>query len=205
MTLADVSKAARAAHLDVMGVVHDNCPEGIASLVLLGPAARGFWPHFTASKEYRDGAANPLDRWSERVISGLAEQLGATPFFPFGGPPYQPFIGWALASGSAHLSPVGLLVHERAGLMVSYRGALGFAQSIVAPPPGQNLATLAATNPVSPPARLMPLRAMAMTWRGARRTLRATAMTAWPWAAPCAAPARSAGHGAVTLINPPST
>jgi epoxyqueuosine reductase len=136
MTLADVSKAARAAHLDVMGVVHDNCPEGIASLVLLGPTAQGFWPHFTASEEYRDGAADPLDRWSERVISGLAEQLGATPFFPFGGPPYQPFIGWALASGSAHLSPVGLLVHERAGLMVSYRGALGFAQSIVAPPPG---------------------------------------------------------------------
>ncbi|MEQ8920433.1 MAG: ferredoxin [Roseovarius sp.] len=118
-----------------MGVVQDDLPEGVASLVLLGPLEPGFWPAFTASPEYRDGASHPLDRWSHRVITGMAEALNATPFFPFGGPPYQPFIAWAKASGRAHSSPVGLLVHDTAGLMISYRGALGFARHIDAPAP----------------------------------------------------------------------
>ncbi|MDM8164721.1 ferredoxin [Roseovarius sp.] len=118
-----------------MGVVQDDLPEGVASLVLLGPLEPGFWPAFTASPEYLDGAPDPLDRWSHRVITGMAEALNATPFFPFGGPPYQPFIAWAKASGRAHSSPVGLLVHDTAGLMISYRGALGFADRIDAPAP----------------------------------------------------------------------
>ena len=80
--------------------------------------------HVTAGPEYGDGAPNPLDRWSTRVIGALAEAFGATALFPFGGPPYQPFYAWALRSGRAWASPVTLLVHDRAGLMVSYRGAL---------------------------------------------------------------------------------
>lgn len=136
MRLSAISEAAEAARLSVMGVVQDDVPEGVESLVLLGPHEPGFWDHFTASPEFRDGAADPLDRWSHRVITGLANTLGAHPFFPFGGPPFQPFIGWALASGTAHLSPVGLLVHDSAGLMVSYRGALGFTSKVEAPSPG---------------------------------------------------------------------
>ncbi|MEQ8294461.1 MAG: ferredoxin [Roseovarius sp.] len=135
MRLADIEIAAAGRQLGVMGVVQDDLPEGVASLVLLGPLEPGFWPAFTASPEYRDGASHPLDRWSHRVITGMAEALNATPFFPFGGPPYQPFIAWAKASGRAHSSPVGLLVHDTAGLMISYRGALGFARHIDAPAP----------------------------------------------------------------------
>jgi hypothetical protein len=74
-----------------------------------------------------------LDRWSTRVIGDLAKHLNAQAFFPFGGPPHQPFVQWALASGRAHVSPVGLLVHDAAGLMVSYRGALGFGHRIELP------------------------------------------------------------------------
>lgn len=137
MKLAEIASAATERQLGVMGVVQDDLPEGVASLVLLGPLEPGFWPAFTASPEYLDGAPDPLDRWSHRVITGLAEALNATPFFPFGGPPYQPFIAWAKASGRAHSSPVGLLVHDTAGLMISYRGALAFADHIdaAAPPP----------------------------------------------------------------------
>lgn len=135
MKLAEIASAAAERQLGVMGVVQDDLPDGVASLVLLGPLEPGFWPAFTASPEYLDGAPDPLDRWSHRVITGMAKALNAAPFFPFGGPPYQPFIAWAKASGRAHSSPVGLLVHDTAGLMISYRGALGFADRIDAPAP----------------------------------------------------------------------
>lgn len=113
----------------VMGGVQ----EGDSTLILLGPA-RDFWQVFRAAPEYRDGRPDPIDRWSERVIGALAAKLDARPLFPFGGPPYQPFLKWALASGRAWSSPVGMLVHDTAGLMVSYRGALRFARHIALPP-----------------------------------------------------------------------
>ncbi|QEW29131.1 hypothetical protein [Roseovarius indicus] len=147
MRLTDIETVAGAEHLAVMGVVQDDLPEGVATLVLLGPLEPGFWPAFTASPEYRDDTPHPLDRWSLRVITGMAERLGATPFFPFGGPPYQPFIAWAKASGRAHSSPVGLLVHDTAGLMISYRGALGFAERIEAPAPPPNPCETCQTRP----------------------------------------------------------
>jgi epoxyqueuosine reductase len=49
---------------------------------------------------------------------------GAKALFPFTGPPWHPFIAWALRTGPRLAKPVGFLVHDRAGLMVSYRGAL---------------------------------------------------------------------------------
>lgn len=147
MRLTDIETVAEAEHLAVMGVVQDDLPEGVATLVLLGPLEPGFWPAFTASPEYRDDTPHPLDRWSLRVITGMAERLGATPFFPFGGPPYQPFIAWAKASGRAHSSPVGFLVHDTAGLMISYRGALGFAERIEAPAPPPNPCETCQTRP----------------------------------------------------------
>ena len=130
-----VERAARAAGLDIFGGVtgRDSLPPDIATLILLGPSEPGFWPRFTASPEYADGLPDPLDRWSTRQIGALADTLGARAFFPFGGPPWQPFLQWALDSGRAHVSPVGLLVHDRAGLMVSYRGALGFAHALDLP------------------------------------------------------------------------
>lgn len=138
MTLDAITRAAAGEHLSVMGVVGDDLPAGVRALVLLGPSEPDFWAIFTASPEYRDGDPDPLDRWSARVIGGLAERLGARAVFPFGGPPWQPFTGWARASGRAHVAPVGLLVHDAAGLWLSYRGALGFGHRIDSPPPPPN-------------------------------------------------------------------
>ncbi len=135
MLLQDIENKVEKQHLAIFGGLTRNTPDGIGTLVLLGPREPGFWGHFTASPEYADGAADPLDRWSERVIGGLAKALNAKAFFPFGGPPWQPFLQWALESGRAHVSPVGLLVHDAAGLMVSYRGALGFQERIELPAP----------------------------------------------------------------------
>lgn len=138
MTFEEVEAEAHSEALDVLGTVHENLPDGIATLVLLGPREPGFWPVFTASPEYSGGHPDPLDRWSVRVIGGLAKHLNASAYYPFGGPPFEPFIGWAIASGRAHVSPVGLLVHDRAGLMVSFRGALGFTEQLDCPPAPPN-------------------------------------------------------------------
>ena len=135
MTLDQIEKALAPHHLALFGGVTAGLPDGLRTLLLLGPKTPGFWPHFTASPEYNDNTADPLDRWSSRVITQLAQTLGAQAFFPFGGPPWQPFLQWAVDSGRAHVSPVGLLVHDAAGLMVSYRGALGFTQDIKLPKP----------------------------------------------------------------------
>ncbi|MEZ5912548.1 MAG: ferredoxin [Paracoccaceae bacterium] len=121
-----------------MGAFHpgagDGAPEGCRTLVLLGPAEPGFWAVFTQSSEWRDGNADPVDRWSARVLGELAAALGGGALLPFGGPPYHPFYRWALASGRAWPSPVTLLVHEAAGLMVSYRGALALPWRVELPP-----------------------------------------------------------------------
>ena len=141
MSLARITRLADAERLMVMGALHPapdeaGLPPGCGTIVLLGPAEPGFWAHVTAAPEWRDGAADPLDRWSSRVIGAMAAGLGGTALFPFGGPPYLPFFSWALRSGRAWSSPVRLLVHESAGLMVSYRGAIALPERLVlAPPP----------------------------------------------------------------------
>ncbi|TNF21009.1 MAG: ferredoxin [Rhodobacteraceae bacterium] len=111
----------------------DGAPKGCETLLLLGPAEPGFWPIFRASSEFRDGAAHPLDRWSKRVLGALAEGLEGRAVFPSDGPPYAPFIAWAKATGRVRNSPVGILVHDEAGLMVSFRGALALPRRIELP------------------------------------------------------------------------
>lgn len=129
--LRAIADAAASDRLAVLGAFH---PETGGTLVLLGPGEPGFWQHLTAQPEWRDGAPDPIDRWSARVIGALAGNFGAEARFPFGGPPYHPFYAWALASGRAWASPVALLVHDSAGLMVSFRGALLVPERLELPP-----------------------------------------------------------------------
>ncbi len=102
----------------------DALPSGTECVALVGPSGPHFWEVFTASPEYADGRGDPLDRWSERVLDQVATEFGATALYPFGGPPWHPFIDWALRTGQIFTSPIGLLVHETHGLFVSFRGAL---------------------------------------------------------------------------------
>jgi hypothetical protein len=105
----------------------------IRTIALAGMAGRSGWDAFAASEEARDGADHPLDRWSRRVIEGLARGLGATALFPFGGPPFWPFQQWAQRAEPVHPSPIGLLIHPTYGLWHSYRGALGFREALDVP------------------------------------------------------------------------
>ena len=106
-------------------------PDWARSVLLLGPREPGFWAHLKAQPEW--GGADPVDRWSRRVIGRLACDLGGKARFPFGGPPYDPFYQWALRSGRVWDSPVRLLVHGTQGLMVSIRGALVLREMLEVP------------------------------------------------------------------------
>ena len=108
---------------------------GVRTIVLAGMAGREGWDAFAASPEASDGASDPLDRWSRRVIEALARELGGAALFPFGGPPFWPFQQWARRAEPVHPSPIGILIHPRYGLWHSYRGALGFHQALPAPQP----------------------------------------------------------------------
>lgn len=115
-------------------------PHGLTVLGAAGPRALigmtpAGWEVFSASAERADGQADPLDRWSMRLLPALADELGARGVaYPFGGPPYAPFIRWAFESGETFSSPVGMLVHWRAGFWISFRGALIFESDVAAVP-----------------------------------------------------------------------
>ena len=120
MSLSKIAEQTAPLGLFVMGTLNGEDGRGI---VLIGADA-GFWPVFTQSDEYGDGQPNPIDRWSKRHINALAHQHNATAVFPSDGPPYAPFIAWALQTGRFWQSPTGMMVHDVAGLMISIRGAL---------------------------------------------------------------------------------
>jgi hypothetical protein len=105
------------------------------TIVLAGMVGRDGWDAFAASPEASDGLADPLDRWSRRLIESLAAELGARALFPFGEPPFLPFQRWAQRAEPLHSSPIGLLIHPYCGLWHSYRGALGFHEALAVAEP----------------------------------------------------------------------
>ena len=139
--ISTIVTAAQKRHLALMGVVQvdvdDPVPPGSKAIILLGPYEPGFWDYFRASPEYQDGLENPLDAWSVRTINALAHKVGGQPMFPFG-EPALPFLGWALRSGRAWTSPVAMLVQDRAGLFVSFRGAVALPWAVEDPTVTQN-------------------------------------------------------------------
>ncbi len=130
---AAILAAVRAEGLEPRGGLRPLPEDGLGSevgwLLLVGAVGGSLWPAFSAAPEAGDGRPDPLDRWSRRVIGRLAEALSAEALFPFGGPPYRPFLRWAQRAEGLESSPLGLLIHPRHGLWHSYRGALAFAEA----------------------------------------------------------------------------
>lgn len=142
MTFQQIQAAVVHQGLILRGAFHprpdDRVPQTVqgqpaATLVLIGFAGHGGWPSFAESIEARDGSTDPLDRWSRRLVSAMAKDMGASALFPFGGPPWHPFGRWAVRTGEVFPSPLGILIHRQWGLWHSYRGALAFAEQLELP------------------------------------------------------------------------
>ena len=111
----------------------DALPDSTRTLILLGFTGTQHWPTFANSPEYSDGCANPLDRWSKRVIDTLAHELEGRAFYPSDGPPWWPFQRWARRALTLHVSPLGVLIDPAFGLWHSYRGALALPHEVALP------------------------------------------------------------------------
>ena len=135
--------ALHAAGLRILGGVQEDA----STLFLIGPDGARFWDIFLQSTEAQDGSGDPVDRFSSRILTRLAAKTGSEALFPFGGPPFQPFVRWALASGRCFQSPVQLLVHAELGLFTSFRGALRFGGHLSLPAPAQNPCDTCTTKP----------------------------------------------------------
>lgn len=138
VSLADVQKRLAALGLDAGALtVTDEveAPPGTGTLVLAVASRDRMWQVFRGSPEFSDKLPSPLDRWSRRVIDSVADDLGAEPIYPFGGPPYWPFLSWARHAGDLWQSPIGLSVHDEFGLWYSCRGALAFRENLDLPLP----------------------------------------------------------------------
>jgi hypothetical protein len=138
-TFAAITSAVEAAGLTVRGGIQVTPGDRVPSLangrparalVLVGDIGGRIWPAFAASPEFADGAPHALDRWSRRIIDGVARRVGGEALFPFAGPPHHPFQAWAERAGPLHRSPLGLLLHPVFGLWHSFRGAIVFADDV---------------------------------------------------------------------------
>jgi hypothetical protein len=117
--------------VDGVPALADSRPS--ATVVVLGNLGAAMWPFFSRSREFADSAPDPLDRWTRRILDGVARILGATAFYPFGGPPWLPFQRWAIKADAVGPSPLGVLIHPDYGLWHAYRGALAFAETLPLP------------------------------------------------------------------------
>jgi hypothetical protein len=95
-----------------------------AELALIGNIGSSYWPQFSRSPEFADGAPHPLDRWSRRVAEDISQRLSVQAVYPFDGPPYFPFQQWARRAEGLEQSPIGVMMHPEFGLWHSYRFAL---------------------------------------------------------------------------------
>lgn len=117
------------------GAIHLDASEARAlnanTLVLIGHAGSSIWPHFLEwQKSQPAPLQNPLDTWSEKVITEVATSLNARAIFP-SQKPYQPFQQWAMRAEGLKPSPLGILIHPTYGLWHAYRGAIVFADEIL--------------------------------------------------------------------------
>lgn len=129
MNWADLDATLAASGLVIMGALHED---GV-TVAIVGTDS-GAWAHFQNSTEYMQPGKDPLDTWSKRVLRYVGRKFGAVDVvFPSDGPPFPPFIRWSLSTGRFWQSPIGMMVHDRQGLMISLRGAFHFSGELDLP------------------------------------------------------------------------
>lgn len=131
MLIDEIDTALGPSGLMTRGAFHpgpdDAVPTGTGTLVMIGNAGPAMWQAFAGAAQQ---PANPLDTWTAAVLGRIAGHFGATPVFPFEGPPYFPFQRWAMRADDVAPSPIGPLVHPVFGMWHAYRGALLFTDQL---------------------------------------------------------------------------
>ena len=127
---SDIQIACNAEALTDWGGFHpkpeDALPYKTQTFLLLVPDEPAFWQQFKKTTGWQDKGKNPVDRWSKRLITDLANILSTGALFPLGGAAFLPFYTWALNTRRVYSSPIKFLTHDTSGLFVSLRGALAF-------------------------------------------------------------------------------
>lgn len=128
----DVSAQLQPLGLKTFGWFADGGLHGL----LVGNVGSSLWPEFSRSDEYADGAADPLNRWTERVVRqasvALATRQPVELRFPFG-ETIWPFQRYAILAAGMQSSPIGLLIHPEYGLWTAFRAAIMFADDVPLP------------------------------------------------------------------------
>ena len=133
--LSSIKKSLSISGLEIVGTFNPSIDihqlGEIKTMLMIGPKEPFFWKIFTESREYVDGEIDPLDRWSERILSSIAKEHRIKTYFPFDKDKNWPFYSWALECDEINSSPIKLLVHNEKGLFISFRGALGLNHKIL--------------------------------------------------------------------------
>lgn len=120
---------------------------GARGALVAGSGGPTFFGLFAGSAEAADGAPDPLDRYTRRVIERAAgEALGPlgvrrAVHFPFGTSPIVPFQRLGRAAGLGGPGPLGLQIHPTYGAWWAYRALVVVDRALPArSPPGDGCA-----------------------------------------------------------------
>jgi hypothetical protein len=119
----------------------DDLLAGAAGALIVGSGGPTFFDRFDAGPEAVDGVPNPLDRYTERVVTGAARDLLAprgsahAVHFPFGVRPLIPFQRLGRAAGLGGPGPLGLQIHPTFGPWWAYRALIVLDRPLPAAPP----------------------------------------------------------------------
>jgi hypothetical protein len=118
-------------------LVMADAPFAMRKALLIGNHAvdgkHTFWEIFSQSPEYGDGMAEPMNRWTERVVGDIARQRGAVALYPFG-QTLWPFQRYAQQATGMKASPLGILIHPEFGLWHAFRALLVFGSDVALSP-----------------------------------------------------------------------
>lgn len=120
---------------------------GAEAALLVGSGGPAFFDRFDQEPEASDGAPNPLDRYTARVVVRAAREaldplgIAHALHFPFGGRPVIPFQRLGRAAGLGGPGPLGLQIHPRFGPWWAYRALIALDRPLpAATPPGDGCA-----------------------------------------------------------------
>ncbi|MBW2269915.1 MAG: hypothetical protein JRH16_15190 [Deltaproteobacteria bacterium] len=116
------------------------------SAAVLGCSGRAFGAAFERSPEARDGAADPIDRFTARVVEGAARELRARGaqaralfYWERRSGRFADFVALGRACGLGMPGRLGVLIHPTLGPWIALRAVLLTSETLAPTPSGDGL------------------------------------------------------------------